>query len=307
MSVTLERPTESRTGAPLERIALDLTRACQANCTHCYNDSGPRRGHGTMTSSDWKSVIDGACELGARRAQFIGGEPFLHPDLPDLIDHAVQRGMQVEVFSNLIHVRELLWPVLRQPGVTLATSYYSDQPDEHEAITRHRHSYTKTRANITRALAYGIPLRAAVVHVHEGQRIAQAEAELRALGVEDIRTDRLREIGRGAGAHSADEPCRHGADDTSTPAADRLDELCGHCAHGRAAVLPDGSVAGCVMSGGMMTAGNVRRTPLAQIVTSPKWAALAAAIPQRTATACNPNSDGDDCAPAESPACSPAY
>ncbi|MFJ1756523.1 radical SAM/SPASM domain-containing protein [Kitasatospora sp. NPDC088134] len=282
----------------MRSIVLDLTRACQANCTTCYNNSGPAGGHGQMSGDDWRSVVLQAAAAGARQVQFIGGEPTLHPELPDLLDLALAHGMRVEVFSNLIHVRAALWPVLRRPGVMLATSYYSDRADEHEAITRHRGSYTRTRANIARAMADGIPVRAAVVHVLEGQRVEQAVAELHALGVTDVRVDPVRAIGRAA---------------PDGPGPGGREELCGHCARGRAAVLPDGSVAACVMSGTMMSAGNVRCAPLAQILAGPQWAELAASIPRpagpggRGATACNPNQDGSDCAPAETEACGPAY
>ncbi|MDJ0347353.1 radical SAM protein [Streptomyces sp. H10-C2] len=322
MSVTLESPATTR---PLQRLALDITRACQAQCTHCYNQSGPQGTAGEMTREDWLSLLDQAAALGVRQVQLIGGEPTLHPDLSDLITRAVDHGIAVEVFTNLIHVRAALWPVLRQRGVTLATSYYSDQPEEHEAITQQRGSYRRTKANIARALLYRIPVRAAIVHVREGQHADEAAAQLREMGVTNIRTDRLREIGRGADT-----------DDTH-----QLTELCGQCARGRAAVLPNGEVAGCVMSGSMLTAGNARTTPLAQIVTSPQWAALTAAIPQPlagahdactpdsctpnedscqpspgnipfgelayTVTACGPDQDGSDCAPAEQEACGPSY
>lgn len=259
MSVTLERPTNL-----LQRLALDITRTCQAQCTHCYNSSGPQGEQGEMTSADWLSLLDEAAALGAQQVQFIGGEPTLHPDLGKLVNRALDHGFAVEVFTNLILVRAALWPVLRQRGVTLATSYYSDRPEEHEAITKRRGSYGRTKANIARALRYGIPVRGAVIDVLEGQRVDQAIAELRELGVTHVRTDRVRGIGRGAGT-----------DDTH-----QLSELCGHCAQGRAAVMPNGEVAGCVMSGGMMTAGNVRDIPLSEIIASPGWAALAAAIPQ---------------------------
>ncbi|MBC3842742.1 hypothetical protein GXW82_28895 [Streptacidiphilus sp. 4-A2] len=88
-----------------------------------------------MTRGGWLSVLDQAAQTGFTRVQFIGGEPTLHPALSDLVNRAVELGLSVEVFSNLMHVRESLWPVLRQRGVSLATSYYSDQADEHDRIT----------------------------------------------------------------------------------------------------------------------------------------------------------------------------
>lgn len=324
MTTTVEpaKTTESAS-ATLRFLALDITRKCQATCPHCYNESGPAGEHGELTRENWLSVIGQAHQMGVTQVQFIGGEATLHPDLPELVNRAVELGISVEVFSNLIYVRRALWPVLRQRGVTLATSYYSDRAEEHDEITRKRGSYKRTRANIVKALGYRIPVRAALVDVLDGQRLDAAAAELRALGVTNIRTDRVRGIGRGAGADRAPDPS----------------ELCGYCTKGRAAVMPNGDVGGCVMSGGMMVAGNVLTTPLAAIVGCQAWQDIAARIPQPQgraacvpdsctpkedscqpspgtdlsvwedfkATGCNPNSDGDDCSPAEQEACGPAY
>lgn len=343
MTTLLEPPA---TTSLLTRLALEVTHACQAHCGHCYNDSGPSGTDGEMTREDWLSVLAQAAACGARQVQFIGGEPTLYAHLPELINAGVEHGMAVEVFSNLIHIRDSMWPVLRQRGVTLATSYYSSQAAEHDGIMRHRGAHAKTAANIATAVRYRIPVRVSIIDVTEGQNIDGATAELRALGVTSIRTDRVRGIGRAATGQDAHQ----------------ISELCGRCARGRAAVMPNGDVAGCVMSGALLVAGNVRTTPLREIITSPEWAELAASIPaprggdahewcspesdgcqphadppapwpdeevtaargctpdedscQPTpdavppaamATACNPDSDGSDCAPAETEACGPSY
>jgi MoaA/NifB/PqqE/SkfB family radical SAM enzyme len=322
MTITLDHPSSPSDSAispgRLRSVALDITRACPARCVQCYNDSGPDGTHGAMAREDWLSALAQAVELGAERVQFIGGDPVLHPDLPELVNRALDLHAEVEVFTSLIHIRPGLWPVLRQRGVSLATTYQSDRPEEHNAITRNRGAHQRTRANLQLALGYGIPVRAALQRVLEGQRTEQAAAELRALGVHEVRVDRMRAIGRAA-------------DDR----ADAVGELCGHCGRGRAAILPTGDVAVCVMSGGMMSAGNIRTTPLAEIVGNEAWRAFTATLPRpragcvpdtctpnedscqpspgalpdgvRTADGCNPGQDGEDCSPAETEACDPAY
>ncbi|MGH3897276.1 MAG: hypothetical protein ACRDTA_03305 [Pseudonocardiaceae bacterium] len=78
----------------------------------------------------------------------------------------------------------------------LATSYYTDDGAEHEAITKGWNSHARTEANITEALRRSIPLRVGLVDVQDDQRIEQARAELEALGVTEIGTDHLRQVGR---------------------------------------------------------------------------------------------------------------
>ncbi|KPI01844.1 Radical SAM domain protein [Actinobacteria bacterium OK074] len=269
-------------------LELEVTGTCQATCEHCLASSGPSGTDGTMTAADWRRVIDQAADHGVKLVQFIGGEPTLYRDLPALVEHAVARALTVEIYSNLIHVRPAMWDVFSLPGIILGTSYYSDRADEHEQITKVRGSYRRTRANIATAVQRGIPLRAGIVRVLPGQRVEQAEAELRSLGVQRIGVDHARPFGRAA-ADTAPDPS----------------QLCGRCTRGRAAVLPDGSVTGCVMSRAW-PAGNVHQQPLDIILTGRGWADIVGMVPEPTGGACQPDDSGD-CDPANTPACLPSY
>lgn len=277
-------------------LELELTGRCQLECVHCYAASGPTGTHGTMTTADWRCVINEAAGAGIGMVQFIGGEPTLHPDLPALVDHALAAGTEVEVFSNLVHVTAELWETFSRPGVRLATSWYSDDAGEHTAITK-RPTHARTRANIAEAVRREIPLRVGIIGVLDGQRVDAARGELEAMGVTSVGTDRLRGIGRGA---------------LGTPTAA---ELCGHCGDGRAAILPDGDVVPCVLAR-WMAAGNVRERSLSEILAGPEMASLTEMIPSPRAghacppdkTGCKPKEgDGGDCQPAEKPACRPRH
>lgn len=240
--------TAAETGSGLRFVWLEITGTCQLACAHCYAESGPIGTHGTMTEADWRRVIDQAAALGVHMIQFIGGEPTLHPELPRLVDHALRRHVDVEVFTNLVHVTPRLWDAFARPGVRLATSYYSDDPGQHTAVTGRRGSHARTTANIAEAVRRSIPLRVGVVDVMDGQRVSQASRQLTALGVTDIGTDRLRQVGRGVRTQDAD-----------------VSQLCGNCARGKVAVSPTGEVWPCVFAR-WMPVGNVRAASLAEIV-----------------------------------------
>ncbi|MFE2183065.1 radical SAM protein [Streptomyces sp. NPDC059455] len=111
-----------------------------------------------MGRDDWLHVLDQAAECGVRRVQLIGGEPTLYPDSLLLADRALSLGLGVEIYSNLVRVTEAWWALLRRDGMSLAASYYSDTPEEHNEVTG-RPSHARTLANIKKAVALGIPLR----------------------------------------------------------------------------------------------------------------------------------------------------
>jgi MoaA/NifB/PqqE/SkfB family radical SAM enzyme len=267
----------------------EITGKCQLACDHCYASSGPDGTHGTMTVADWRRTITQTRDVGARMGQFIGGEPTLHPGMPELVQHALDAGMEVEIYTNLVHVTPTMWEIFRQPGVRLATSYYSDQPDEHEAITG-RPTLKVTTKNISRALDLGIKVRAGVIGVRERQRTQDARASLERLGVSEVGYDDLREVGRGIR--------------TNGPS---IEQLCGNCGDRQVAISPTGELWPCVFSR-WLPAGNVRETSLAAILTSQRFARIAGELRKEFETrACKPNQPcrPDPCSPDCSPSCKP--
>ena len=271
----------------LRFLWLEITGNCQLSCLHCYAESGPKGSHGTMTTSDWKRVIDQASDLGVGMVQFIGGEPTQHPDLIALARYALERGIEVEVFSNLVSVTDEMWQLFCTHGVRLATSYYSDDEAEHSRITGAANSHRLTTANIAKAVQRFVPIRVGIIGVEEGQRADKAWAALEQMGVTDIGYDRLRQVGRGVR-------------DLEASAA----QLCGNCANGVLAISPDGSVWPCVFSR-WLPVGNVREQSLAEVLSSATVAdtrgSLLEAFRQRQAKAgetCNPCGPGDGgCSP----------
>jgi len=213
---------------------LELTGVCQEECDHCYAESSPKGTHGTMTTEDWMRSIDQLAEGGTSMVQFIGGEPTLYPDLIPLMNHALGKGVEVEVYSNLVHVTDEHWTAFSQPGVRLATSYYSKDPSVHKEITN-ANTHNPIRKNIRHATEAGIPLRVGIIGVQEDQDISGAKEDLISLGVEPdrIKIDFMRQVGRGVR-------------DEITP--ETTSQLCGNCANGVVAILPDGSVQPCVFS-----------------------------------------------------------
>jgi MoaA/NifB/PqqE/SkfB family radical SAM enzyme len=278
MTITSQR--QGTTG-PYRRLWAELTTKCQLECVMCYANSGPAGGHGTMSAHDWMGLADQAAATGINMMQFIGGEPTMHPRFTQIMSHALGAGLDVEVYSNLVHVTDEMWELFQSPRVSLAFSYFAKDAPAHNAVTG-RPSHKATRRNAEKAAMFGIPIRAGVI---DFGHVQEAVEDLKTIGITKVGTDRVRHIGRGG-------------DSTPAPA-----ELCGRCGHDVAAVSADGDVSPCIFPR-WLSAGNVRQTPLADILASPQMAAALATIPPRTVTAgCDPN---DECPPGFPPSsCDP--
>ena len=222
----------------LSFLWLEITAKCNLFCSHCYAESGPQADlYGNMTYDDWRRVLDEAAELGCRSVQFIGGEPTMHPQLDDLLDHANHRGFEfIEVHTNATRLGRELVGCFQRSGVHVGTAFYSDDPVVHEHVTQGKGSWQRTVAGIETALAAGLPIRVGVVETDRNQGHApRAIAFLKTLGVQNIRTERMRGIGRG-------QLVRLG-----TP-GERYEELCGQCWKGKLCVTSSGAVFPCPLS-----------------------------------------------------------
>src|SRR5690348_11049936 len=67
---------------------------CNIECRHCFNSSGPstslgagarETSFGLMTLDSVRQTIAAAAARGVREIYFTGGEPFLHPQLLEMV------------------------------------------------------------------------------------------------------------------------------------------------------------------------------------------------------------------------------
>ena len=84
----------------LREVYLHITNRCDTGCPHCYNEANPRAAD-ELSTGEWRRVIDECVALGAGSFVFLGGDPLLRPDLPDLIEHVTGRhGGRARFFFN---------------------------------------------------------------------------------------------------------------------------------------------------------------------------------------------------------------
>lgn len=81
-------------------VVWNITRTCNLKCVHCYNDSGADKARDEIPTAQAKAVIDDLAAFGVPSVLFSGGEPLMRPDLFELIEHAVARGLRAVISTN---------------------------------------------------------------------------------------------------------------------------------------------------------------------------------------------------------------
>jgi len=80
-------------------VWFEVTRACDLRCTHCYIDAGRKRPH-ELSTREVFAVLDDLAELGAFSLVLAGGEPYLRPDFPEILEYAAQLGFVIAIVTN---------------------------------------------------------------------------------------------------------------------------------------------------------------------------------------------------------------
>lgn len=141
-------PSPAASDVPYARVALDALATlwfntgtlCNLACTGCYIESTPRNDRlSYLARADFDRFIDEAAlhpEL--REIGFTGGEPFMNPDAPGMIEAALLRGYRVLVLTNAMRPMQrhlkLLQRLHAEHGARLAVrvslDHYTQQGHE---------------------------------------------------------------------------------------------------------------------------------------------------------------------------------
>jgi len=88
----------------LDNLWLQLSGTlCNIACTHCFNSSGPNvRTFGFLSVEKVREEIESAAGAGVKEILFTGGEPFLHPRLPEMLSFSLQHAPTTVLTNGLL-------------------------------------------------------------------------------------------------------------------------------------------------------------------------------------------------------------
>ena len=78
-------------------VIWELTRACQLQCLHCRAEAQHHRHPLELTFDEGKKLIDNIYEMDNPMLVFTGGDPLMRPDVYDIADYAIKKGVRVSM------------------------------------------------------------------------------------------------------------------------------------------------------------------------------------------------------------------
>ena len=81
-------------------LDLETSHLCNLKCIYCYNSSGKKL-NSELNLAEIKDIITQAKECGAKNISIIGGgEPFLHPNIMEIVRFIFDAGLAQDIFTN---------------------------------------------------------------------------------------------------------------------------------------------------------------------------------------------------------------
>ncbi len=185
-----------RLSFPIELI-LELTRACNLHCRHCYLAAGAPRDN-ELSTNEWASIIEHFAAGGGLRVVFTGGEPLVHTGFLDLVTLAKRRGLGVSILTNgtlLDRAVPALAGLLR-PGVDIIQVSLDGMRDEHDYM-RGEGSFDRAVSGIKAAISTGLRVQVATtVTPHNRRSILELYEFVAELGVSSFKLSPGVPVGR---------------------------------------------------------------------------------------------------------------
>ena len=183
-------PFVTAAGEPRAQVALraldtlwfNTGTLCNLTCHHCYIESSPRNDRLVYLSAEEVGAYLDEIErlrLGTGLIGFTGGEPFMNPELPAMLELALARGFRALVLTNAMKPMHKTKPALLGlrdrygMGLTIRVSIDHYAPAVHEA-ERGRRSWAPTIDGLRWLAANGF-----VVAVASRRLSGESEAVLR--------------------------------------------------------------------------------------------------------------------------------
>jgi MoaA/NifB/PqqE/SkfB family radical SAM enzyme len=176
----------------LDAVWIQVTGSlCNLTCAHCFVSAGPGIDrHARMSRADVRRRVAEAVALGARELYFTGGEPFLHPELIEILEDTLAHA-PCTVLTNgtlLTHGRVAQLATLSTASrysLEIRISFDGASEDEHDAL-RGRGAYARAMDGLVRLETAGLLPIATVTQLHGEEPLGFREAfasRLRAAGV----------------------------------------------------------------------------------------------------------------------------
>lgn len=197
-------------------LDLEITGKCNLRCRYCSRfSSAEEESEADLGTADWISFFEELKSLSILSVCLSGGEPFLRPDLTDLIRSIVDNRMRFSILTNGSLITRPIARFLASTGRLdiIQVSIDGADPFDHESF-RGEGSFHAAIGGLRILMEYSLPVTARVtIHKNNFSRLEEiADFLLNDIGLPEFSTNSAAYLGR----------CRENAEEIQLSAAQRM-------------------------------------------------------------------------------------
>ena len=183
------RPVVSLFGTALfpPRLWVYSNFHCNLACDYCVVASSPSARKRQLPLERFRSLVDEALSEGFEELYLTGGEPFVHPDVIEMIEYASDRMTTVVLTNAMLFTgrrRRDLARLAGRPALTVQSSIDGARPATHDRW-RGAGSWVKAIDGLRYASGLGLALRVAMTSTPDnGEEVEELRVLLSQLGIE---------------------------------------------------------------------------------------------------------------------------
>ena len=184
-----DRPVVSLFGTALfpSRLWVYSNFHCNLACGYCVVASSPSARKRELPAQRFKALVDEALREGFTELYLTGGEPFVHPDIVEMVEYASDRMTTVVLTNAMLFIgrrRRELARLAGRPTLTLQSSIDGASAATHDRW-RGAGSWAKAMDGLRYAAGLGLALRVAMTSTPEnGDEVDALRCILSELGID---------------------------------------------------------------------------------------------------------------------------
>jgi radical SAM protein with 4Fe4S-binding SPASM domain len=138
----------SSVATPERKALLQVTERCNLNCAHCFLSAGPKGDH--VSINDIRdTIIPRLKECRVVSTTLTGGEPFLHPDILDIVLLFKTNNIRVGICSNASVIKsEQIETLVKIGNVHVNVSLDGFRAESHGRFRGNEESFARTISGI---------------------------------------------------------------------------------------------------------------------------------------------------------------
>ncbi len=179
------------------RIIWEITNECNYACTYCIFSSTGKKPEGELTTQEIFSALRDLKENNFNHIKFTGGEPFLRPDMIEILSYAKSLGINSDISTNASLITPSIAKELKDLDLDMVhVSLDGHNSASHEAV-RGKKSFEKTLKGLALLKDYKIKMRiGCVIHKNNQENLKNIMEFAQNYGAQEIIFSMMETAGR---------------------------------------------------------------------------------------------------------------